>query len=362
MDATDNKWEKALDEGYWEILLREGEYSRTTSPPIDEREVLQEIGTELLSDQPEDQVLSLQEKSDLEATGNSESTCASKEDPLERDWRRIQESLANGEVIDGKVTGCNRGGLLVELNNLQGFVPLSHLVGFPRYVDAEERKAELARRIGEKLPLRVIEVDREKDRLILSERQLTPKEQSADDVWDRICEGDVCRGRVTNLCSFGAFVDLGGVEGLIHISEMSWGRVAHPRDVLRSGDEVEVYVLGVERGRQRIALSLKRLQPDPWSLVEERYKVGQLIEGTITNVVNFGAFARIEEGLEGLIHISELAEGDFLHPRNVVKEGDRVTVRILGIDSARHRLRLSLRQAWTVSEDISDSDQLWHTF
>jgi small subunit ribosomal protein S1 len=298
-------------------------------------------------------------KGDLEATGGSESAYASEKDLLERDWQWIQESLANNKTVDGKVTGCNRGGLLVELNNLQGFVPISHLAGFPRYMDIEERRAELASRIGERLSLRVIEADREKDRLILSERQLTPRGRSASDVWDKICEGDVCRGRVTNLCSFGAFVDLGGVEGLIHISEMSWGRVTHPRDVLQSGHEVEVYILGVDRERQRIALSLRRLQPDPWSLVEERYKVGQLVEGTITNVVSFGAFARIEEGLEGLIHISELAEGDFLHPRNVVREGDRVTVRILGIDSARHRLRLSLRQAWIT---VNDSDQLWHTF
>jgi len=359
MDAIDNEWEKPLDESYWEVLLREGEYSSATSPPVDEGEVLRGLGTELL--QPEDQVMSLQEKDHLEATGDSESDYAS-EAQLERDWQWIQESLANGEVIDGKVTGYNRGGVLVELNNLQGFVPISHLADFPRYMDVEERRAELASKIGEKLSLRVIEVDREKDRLILSERQLAPRGRSADDVWDRICEGDVCRGRVTNLCSFGAFVDLGGVEGLIHISEMSWGRVAHPRDVLRSGEEVEIYVLGVDRERQRIALSLKRLQPDPWSLVEERYKVGQLIEGTITNVVSFGAFARIEEGLEGLIHISELAEGNFLHPRNVVKEGDRVTVRILDIDSARQRLRLSLRQAWTADEDVSDSDQFWPAF
>jgi small subunit ribosomal protein S1 len=361
MDTTDNEWEKPLDKGYWELLLREGEYSSATLPPTDEEEVLQGLKAELL--QPDDQAPSPQEKDDLKATGDSEGAYASEEDQLERDWQWIQESLAKGEVIDGKVTGCNRGGVLVELNNLQGFVPISHLADFPRRVDAEERRAELASRIGENLSLRVIEIDREKNRLILSERQLAPKGQSADEVWDRICEGDVCHGQVTNLCSFGAFVDLGGVEGLIHISEMSWGRVAHPSDVLQSGEGVEVYVLNVDRERQRIALSLKRLQPDPWSLVDERYKVGQLIEGTITNVVSFGAFARIEEGLEGLIHISELAEGNFLHPRNVVKEGDRVNVRILDIDSARHRLRLSLRQAWTVNEeDVSDSDQLWHAF
>jgi len=361
MDAIDNEWEKPLNEGYWELLLREGEYSRATSLPVDEGEVLRELGVELL--QPEDQVLSppcSDVKGDPGATGDSESAYASEKDQLERDWQWIQESLADGEVIDGKVKGYNRGGLLVELKNLQGFVPISHLADFPRRVDAEERKAEMASRIGENLSLRVIEADREKDRLILSERQLAPRGRSADDVWDRICEGDVCRGRVTNLCSFGTFVDLGGVEGLIHISEMSWGRVAHPSDVLRNGEEVKVYVLGVDRERQRIALSLKRLQPDPWTLVEERYKVGQLIEGTITNVVSFGAFARVEEGLEGLIHISELAEGNFLHPRNVVKEGDTVTVRILDIDSARHRLRLSLRRAWTADEDTSDSDQSWH--
>ncbi len=362
MDATDNEWEKPLNEGYWEVLLREGEYSAATSPPADEEEILRGLGAELL--QPDEQVLSLPRsdvKGDPEAPEDSESAYASEESQLERDWQWIQESLANGEVINGKVTGYNRGGVLVELNNLQGFVPLSHLADFPRYMDAEERRAELASRIGENLSLRVIEADREKERLILSERSMAPSGRSADDLWDRICEGDVCRGLVTNLCSFGAFVDLGGVEGLIHISEMSWGRVAHPSDVLRSGEEVEIYVLGVDRERQRIALSLKRLQPDPWSLVEERYRVGQLIEGTITNVVSFGAFARVEDGLEGLIHISELAEGDFLHPRNVVKEGDRVTVRILDIDSARHRLRLSLRQAWTANEG-SNSDQLWHAF
>jgi small subunit ribosomal protein S1 len=149
---------------------------------------------------------------------------------------------------------------------------------------------------------------------------------------------------VTNLCSFGAFVDLGGVEGLVHISELSWGRVDHPSDVLQVGQEADVYVLNVDRAKKRIGLSLKRLLPDPWSSVEDRYVEGQLVQGLITNVVSFGAFARIEEGLEGLIHVSELAEGDFMHPRNVVKEGDMVTVRIVNIDSANHRLGLSLRQ------------------
>jgi len=147
---------------------------------------------------------------------------------------------------------------------------------------------------------------------------------------------------VTNLCDFGAFVDLGGVEGLIHISELSWGRVEHPRDVLRRGERVKVYVIDVQPEQGRIALSLKRLQPDPWATMAQRYRVRQIVEGVITNVVDFGAFARVEEGLEGLIHISELAEGNFLHPRNVVREGERV--RVLSVDGSSRRLSLSLRR------------------
>jgi small subunit ribosomal protein S1 len=154
----------------------------------------------------------------------------------------------------------------------------------------------------------------------------------------------MCEAAVTNLCDFGAFADLGGIEGLIHISELSWGRVGHPRDVLSSGQRVKVFIMNVDPQAERVALSIKRLQPDPWQSVEQRYQVGQTIEALITNVVDFGAFACIEEGLEGLIHISELAEGQFLHPRNVVKEGQRVKVNVLNIDGKARRLGLSLRQ------------------
>ena len=155
--------------------------------------------------------------------------------------------------------------------------------------------------------------------------------------------GSVVHGSITNLCDFGAFVDLGGLEGLIHISELSWGRVGHPTDMLQRGQEIDAYVLSVDRENARIALSLKRLFPDPWKTVGERYSIGQMVSGTITNVVDFGAFACIEEGLEGLIHVSELAEGHFLHPRNVVAEGQLVQARILSIDSEARRLGLSLR-------------------
>jgi small subunit ribosomal protein S1 len=224
----------------------------------------------------------------------------------------------------------------------------------PRNLDPDERASELAGRIGEPVTVRLIEVDPQQGQLVFSERAATQPSSPSTDILRSLKPGDTCRGTVTNLTTFGAFVDLGGIEGLIHVSELSWERVRHPSDVLEPGQEVEVHVLGVNPGEERIALSLKRLRPDPWMEAGSRYQVGQLIEGTVTNVVNFGAFVRIEDGLEGLIHISELAEGNFLHPRNVVREGDVVQVRVLNIDPAKHRMGLSLRQAHSAGLAASD--------
>ncbi len=223
-------------------------------------------------------------------------------------------------------------------------MPASQLVSFPAVVDLQVRRGELAGRVGQKLLLRVIELDRVQNRLILSERAAQVQPGTRANVLDQLRKGDICTGRVTNLCDFGAFVDLGGLEGLIHISELSWGRVGHPADMLKRGDEIKVFVMEVNRDQGRVALSIKRLQPDPWETVETRYHVGQIIQGVITNVVDFGAFACVEDGLEGLIHVSELAEGHFLHPRNVVREGETVHARILNIDGHARRLGLSLRQ------------------
>ena len=264
-------------------------------------------------------------------------------DNLASDWERAASFFETKERTELDVVGYNRGGLLVQFGRIQGFVPTSQLLDLPRELDSQARQTELASRVGDRLCLRVIEFDRDRNRLIFSERAAADS-PTADSLLRTLVVGDVRTGRVTNLCGFGVFVDLGGVEGLIHISELSWGRVNHPSDVLKAGDQIKVYVMGVEPEQHRVALSLKRLKPDPWTLVDQRYKVGQCIEGKVTNVVSFGAFVRIDEGLEGLIHISELAEGNFLHPRNVVKEGDQVTARILNIDSDNHRLGLSLRQ------------------
>jgi small subunit ribosomal protein S1 len=259
------------------------------------------------------------------------------------DWVRADQLLETKERVELHVTGYNRGGLLVKFGGLQGFVPASQLCELPKDPNNQTRECELACRVGDQLCLRVIEIDHSRNRLILSERAAISERDGAA-LLESLSPGQVRSGRVNSLCGFGAFVDLGGVEGFIHISEFSWGRVNHPSDMLSVGAEMEVYIIDVQPEQSRVALSLKRLQPDPWTLVNDRYSVGDIIEGDVTNVVSFGAFVRIEEGLEGLIHISELAEGNFLHPRNVVEEGDRVRARIIRIDGGTHRLGLSLRQ------------------
>jgi small subunit ribosomal protein S1 len=196
------------------------------------------------------------------------------------------------------------------------------------------------------LRLKVIEMDRRRNRLIFSERAAVDQWRKAqkEKLLDSLKEGDVLSGRVTSLADFGAFVDLGGADGLIHLSELSWSRVSHPRDLLQIGDELEVYVLNIDAERQRIGLSLKRLQPEPWSQVLDKYEIGQVVEATVTKLANFGAFAQIDD-VEGLIHLSELTDANITHPREVVKEGDQVSVKIIRIDPDRRRIGLSLKQA-----------------
>jgi small subunit ribosomal protein S1 len=325
----DRGWWTWPDEGYWRALLAQGEIAPESAPPADYQEIFDALGVE-----PEVEVRA---ERGVTRGGNG---------PDEQfSWHHAQRCLDGGKVFDLRVCGANRGGLLVDWNGSQGFVPASHLKEMPAVRDPQERISDLAQRIGDSVTVRLIEVDESQNRLVFSERAALSDFRPPASILDSLQPGDVCQGEVTNLTSFGAFVDLGGVEGLIHISEISWDRVRHPSDVLLAGQRVEVYVLGVNPEEGRIALSLKRLRPNPWNHVDSHYRVGQVIEGTVTNVVNFGAFVRVEEGLEGLVHVSELAEGRFLHPRSVVREGDRVRVRVLNIDVDRHRLGLSLRQA-----------------
>jgi small subunit ribosomal protein S1 len=334
----DGDWWMSVDEGYWQALLEQGEIAPETAPPIDPLADLE--------------MLNMGAEGDLSTdSGGSQ---GEKSPGLGGGWQIAERAFAQGDLFDLRATGANRGGLLVDWNGLQGFVPASHLNAPPNQQDPQERVSELSQRIGDSLKLRLIEVDEGQNRLVFSERAATSGTGSPMELLSALRPGDVCRGTVTNLTNFGAFVDLGGVEGLIHISELSWDRVGHPSDVLSANQDVDVHVLGVNPEQQRIALSLKRLRPNPWTQVESHYTVGEVIEGTVTNVVSFGAFVRVEEGIEGLVHVSELAEGTFLHPRNVVHEGEQVQVRVLNIDRANHRLGLSLRQARDGRRPISD--------
>jgi small subunit ribosomal protein S1 len=322
----DGYWRQPLEEGYWSALLGQGEITPSITLTADS----QGVEAESVADLPP------AGSAPVEGDGNGEGDM----------WQMAHLALDRGDLFALTVSGANRGGLLVEWNGLQGFVPASHLKVMPRQLEQHERMSELAGRVGDSLTVRLIEVDSQQKRLVFSERAAWSGSHTASSILSGLSVGDVRRGTITNVTSFGAFVDLGGVEGLVHISEISWDRVHHPGDILTPGQEVEVYVMGVNSDQERIALSVKRLRPNPWTLVEANYQVGQIVEGMVTNVVNFGAFVRIEEGLEGLIHISELAEGNYLHPRNVVREGDVVKVRVLNIDTANHRLGLSLRQAY----------------
>jgi small subunit ribosomal protein S1 len=201
--------------------------------------------------------------------------------------------------------------------------------------------------VGTALQLKVIEINRNRNRLILSERQAVQevREGRKDELLSTLKEGDVRTGVVTSVADFGAFVDIGGADGLVHLSEISWSRVKHPSEVLKPGDKVQVYILSVDNERKRIALSIKRTQSEPWSTVSDRYQLGQMVEGTITQLASFGAFMRIEDGVEGLIHVSEMGDGRIQHPREVVQEGDVVQARIIRIDPARKRMGLSMRQS-----------------
>ncbi len=265
---------------------------------------------------------------------------------LEQDWLDAQELLNSGEVWEGIVSGYNRGGLVVPFGKVRGFVPASQITNFPRRLPPDQRESRLAEMVGQKLHLRVIEVDRRRRRLVFSERdgEREWREQQRERLMQELCEGDIVHGTVSNLCDFGAFVDVGGADGLVHISELSWQRVRHPREVLKVGEEVDVYVLRLDYERKRIGLSIKRLQPEPWTLIDDKYDVGQLVEGTVTKVTDFGAFVLIKEGVEGLVHISELADSVPNHPREIVQEGERLLLRIVKLDVRRRRLGLSLKR------------------
>jgi small subunit ribosomal protein S1 len=286
----------------------------------------------------------------------------------EQDWRQAEELFQSQDVFEGVVTGFNRGGVIVRVGRVRGFVPASQLSArWQAQQDAEgDPEQRWARLVGQSMQLKVVEMDRPRNRLILSERAAMRdwRKNQKDRLLSTLNKGDVLKGIVTSIADFGAFVDLGGADGLIHLSELAWHRVEHPRDILRVGQEVEVYVMNVDEERKRIGLSLRRLTPEPWSVVADRYEVGQVVTATITRLAAFGAFAKMDDAIEGLIHISEMADYRINHPKEIVQEGDVVQVRVIRIDPQHRRIGLSLRQAaedayvdWQADAEMDAEDE-----
>jgi small subunit ribosomal protein S1 len=266
----------------------------------------------------------------------------------EMDWDKAEELLASKDTFESTIAGYNKGGLIVPIGRLRGFIPASQ-VSLVRRMNAsgDTPDQRWSKMVGEEITVVVIEVDRNRRRLILSERQAI--NETRESLKDRLLEelevGAIRTGRVTSLADFGAFVNIEGADGLVHLSEVSWDRVQHPSEVLKIGQEVQVQVISIDRENKRIGLSIRRLQEDPWIKKVESLREGQLVEGTVTHLTKFGAFARLgEEDLEGLIHISELSQNRIEHPKEIVSEGDVLTLRIIKIDRDRHRIGLSLRK------------------
>lgn len=291
-------------------------------------------------------VLAEEEKTSIKGVETAPSDSSSRLRQAKVDWDQARRIYDSDETVILKVVDYNRGGLLVESDDLQGFVPISHLVNIdcePGDKAEEEREHLLSGYLASHLTLKVIECDPARGRVVLSERAALFEPGRRMQLLENLHPAESISGTVTNVTDFGVFVDLGGLEGLIHVSELSWGRVRHPAEVLEVGEDVQVYVISIDQDRQRVALSLKRLHPNPWESAEVRYHSGQEVEAVITSVMPFGAFARLEEGLDGLIHVSEMSFGDDLvKPQEVVEEGQRVQVRVLHVDADKQRLGLSL--------------------
>jgi small subunit ribosomal protein S1 len=262
------------------------------------------------------------------------------------DWKKAEILQEGDDVYTGEITAANKGGLIMPFGNLRGFIPASHVVDLPRGLNEDDRLNYLDKMVGEEISVKIIEVNRKRRRLVFSQRLAERENRQArkEELLEKLEEGDVRKGVVSGLCEFGAFVDLGGADGLIHISELAWHRVSHPEEVVRVGEKVEVYILHLDDDGKRIGLSLKRLQPNPWEIVEETYHIGQLVEGTVSRIEPFGAFVSMDPGIEALLHISQLSQADVADPREMLYDGQRVLTRIISIESNKQRLGLSLKE------------------
>jgi len=258
------------------------------------------------------------------------------------DWNEVRDLYHEDRIVELYVTGYNRGGVLVEGEGLYGFVPYSHLVDMAAQPEKQNREEGLEAYIGRTLRLKVIECAPEDGRVVFSERAALAEPGKRMDLFKTLSSGQMIKGTVTNITDFGVFIDLGGVEGLIHISELSWGRVSHPSQIVKLGQEINAQVLEISPERCRVALSLKRLLPNPWERANTDFAVGQVVPAVVTSIVSYGAFARLDAGIEGLIHASEIPLDAGQSVRDVIQEDQEISVRILHVDASHQRMGLSL--------------------
>lgn len=328
---------ESLDEGWWESLLADEERFLPLQRP--------QAGQWSPEKQPSATAISSSTSTaPPSASAVSQSAAPSSDSVVPSstiDWNYAEAVYKQDQVVSLLVTGYNRGGLLVEGSRLAGFVPYSHLVDMTCQNDVQ-REQFLTGYVGRQLALKVIECVPAEGRIVFSERAARAGAGRRAQLFSHLRPGAVVQGEVTNITDFGVFVDLGGVEGLIHISELSWGRVIHPAHIVQLGQYLQVQVIDMLPERCRIALSLKRLQPNPWQTAHLRYAIGDVVSATITTIVSYGIFARLDEGLEGLIHNSEIPPEN-IPARKAYKEGQRINVRILHLEASRQRLGLSLK-------------------
>ncbi|NMA12774.1 MAG: S1 RNA-binding domain-containing protein, partial [Chloroflexi bacterium] len=265
----------------------------------------------------------------------------------EESWQKAEELLSSKEAIDSKIVGYNKGGLLVELGSLRGFVPASQVSLIRRMeTTGDSPEQRWGKMVGNPVKVCVIEVDRERRRLIMSERAASneTRETVKERLIESLKEGEIRTGRVASLADFGAFININGADGLVHLSEISWDHIKHPSEALEVGKEVKVKVISIDKEKKRIGLSIRQTQDDPWVERLAKYQVGELVEGTITRLTKFGAFAKLDDDVEGLIHISEISEKRIDHAKEVLHEGDKVTLRVIKVDPDNHRIGLSIRR------------------
>jgi small subunit ribosomal protein S1 len=361
--------EEEMEEADWSQLLDEYDYARPQRGElreglimqVEDNGVLVSIGTKREGIIPWNDIRQMGDDTTEESLTPGQTLQVYVQDPenrdgelilslamvqVARDWEEAARLYEEGGITSCKVIGFNKGGLLVQFNRIRGFVPASQVAQLHGRTAAEERQQALQRMVNQEIPLKVIEVDRDRNRLVFSERSATQEWRKAQKqrLLTELQPGDILTGRVNQLTNFGAFIDLGGADGLAHISELSWQRVNHPREVLSNGQEVQVLVVEIDRDRERIGLSLRKLQENPWDSIDQRYSLGQLITGPVTNVTPFGAFVQVEEAVEGLIHASELDVDPHIQPRDVLQPGQEVTAKVISLDRQRQRMGLSLRR------------------